>query len=173
MSYFETNLKGIENRFSNVFFTCCASGLKKNKKISWANFGPSTTVQNGGVSTGNPSYGNYDKLGKITFLPLLIANMKEISVPLLYLLSFVVYWRFLFSRSPLPKKETRLHTRISTSPHSTTVFFAKIGPTGNFSFLTSRPIIALLPEMFRFQKSLSKPFEISWFLCQIHSFLLP
>ena len=23
--------------------------------------------------TGNPSYGNYDKLGKITFLPLLIA----------------------------------------------------------------------------------------------------
>ena len=32
MSYFETNLKGIENRFSNVFFTCCASGLKKMKK---------------------------------------------------------------------------------------------------------------------------------------------
>ena len=47
-------------------------------------------------TTGNPSYGNF---------------MKEINVPLLYLLSFVVYWRFLFSRSPLTLSLSRLRER--------------------------------------------------------------
>ena len=44
---------------------------------------------------------------------------KEVNVPLLHLLSFVVYWQFgllsLFRSPPLPKKEARQHTRISTS----------------------------------------------------------
>ena len=52
-------------------------------------------------------------------------------------------------------------------------FPPKIGPTGNISFLTSRPIIALLSEMFRFQNLYPNPSRFPDFCVKSIAFFSP
>ena len=64
--------------------------------------------------------------------------MKERNVPLLYLLSFVVYWRFLFSRSglPVPARESWISAfcKIILSPSSGEFFEKRV--LGYYGILT-------------------------------------
>ena len=68
------------NIFSNMsfikmcyFFSCYQRVLSKIKLICWFSTLLGQACKFFSDTTGNPSFGNYDKLGKITFLPLLIA----------------------------------------------------------------------------------------------------